>query len=269
MGSLAPSWLGKPGFRRREPSGGSVVFVDPFLSSHPIRTWEAPISPQELGCQVDVILCTHQHRDQFERPALKTAAAAPGAGFTLVVPQPIVDVAVDLGIPREPVIGAQPRESLEVATVNVHPVPARHGVAVSDAYTFDELLSDGLLHYQGSVVEMSGARAYHAGDCIPYDDQAEIVGGLHPQLALLPIIARDFCREGERNIVGNVDFREAARLTADLGAQALIPMHSEMLPHNRRFPGDLVASVAEFHPHMTMLTFGRSGRFAYKADEEA
>ena len=127
---------GQSGFRLRDPAGGPVVFVDPFLSPHQGRTWEAPLGPDELGHQADVILCTHQHIDHFDQPTLRAAAAVPGARFTLVVPRPIVQMALDLGIPGERVIGAQPKQSLEVAGVPVHPVPARHGVEVSDAYMF-------------------------------------------------------------------------------------------------------------------------------------
>ena len=265
MSGMELWWLGQSGFRLRDPDGGPVVFVDPFLSPHQDRTWEAPLSPDELGRQADVILCSHQHLDHFDQPALRAAAAASGARFTLVVPRPIVHIALELGIPSERVIGAQPKESLEVAGVPVHPVPARHGVDVSDAYTFGEQLSDGLVRYLGYVIELGGVRAYHAGDGIPYDGQAEIVGAFHPQLALLPINGRDFYRETERNMVGNMDFREAVRLAVDLGAQALIPMHWELFPHNRGFPGDLAAYAAQFHPGLTILTFGRGGCLVYSA----
>jgi L-ascorbate metabolism protein UlaG (beta-lactamase superfamily) len=83
---------------------------------------------------------------------------------------------------------------------------------------------------------------------------------------LLPINGRDFFRETEGNLVGNMDFREAARLAADLEVRALVPMHWELFPHNRGFPGDLAAYVAEFMPQLTVLTFGRGGRFTYLAD---
>jgi L-ascorbate 6-phosphate lactonase len=267
MASLELWWLGQSGFRLRDPSGGAVLFIDPFLTPHQDRTWRAPISPEEMGRQADVILCTHQHLDHFDQPALMTAAGVIGASFSLVVPQPIVEMAVNLGIPRERVIGAQPQESLEVAGVLIHPVPARHGVDVVDAYTFGDQLSHGLVRYLGYVVELGGVRAYHAGDCVPYVRQAELVGAFHPHLVLLPINGRDFYRENERNLVGNMDFREAARLAVDLDAQALIPMHWELFPHNRGFPGDLVRYAAEFCPQLTVLTFGRSGRFTYVADE--
>src|ERR687883_13339 len=109
MSGMELWWLGQAGFRLRDPAGGPVVFVDPFLSPHDGRTWQPPIGPEEMGLQADLILCTHQHLDHFDQPALRAAAAVPGAWFTLIVPQPIVGMALDLGIPPERVIGAQPK----------------------------------------------------------------------------------------------------------------------------------------------------------------
>jgi L-ascorbate 6-phosphate lactonase len=257
-------WLGQSGFRLRDAaSGRPVVFVDPFLSPHESRSWQAPITPEQMAREADVILCTHQHLDHFDQPALRAAAGVAASRFTLVVPRPIVDMALELGVPRERVIGAQPHETLNIAGVSINPVPARHGVDVSDAYTFGEQLSDGLVRYLGYVIEVGGARAYHAGDCIPYEGQATILAAFQPQLALLPINGRDFFRETEQNIVGNMDFREAVRLAVDIGVQALVPMHWELFPHNPGFPGDLMAFAAHHAPQLTVLTFGRGQRLVY------
>lgn len=257
-------WLGQAGFRLRDLSGrGPVVFVDPFLLSNPNRSWEAPLTAEQLAEQADVVLCTHGHGDHFDRQSLRTAAAAPGARFTVVVPAPLVSEAIELGIPSDRVVGAQPGESWSVPGLRVHPVPARHGVNVSDAYNFGEQLSDGLVRYLGYVVELGDVRIYHAGDCIPYEHHAEIVGAYKPQVALLPINGRDTYREGERNIVGNMDHREAARLASDLGVDLLMPMHWELFPHNRGFPHHLVEYVTANFPTLTVTAPGRGAKVRY------
>jgi L-ascorbate metabolism protein UlaG (beta-lactamase superfamily) len=262
-GSMELWWLGQAGFRLRDPAAGPTVFVDPFLTTSPARNWDAPLSAEELGRTADLILCSHQHSDHFDGPALAAAARAPGAAFKLVVPRPVAGMAVELGVPAERVVGAQPGESLELNGAIVHPVPARHGVDVADAYDFGEDLSGGLTRYLGYVVDLHGVRAYHAGDCVPYPGQAATVGAFQPHLALLPINGRDFYRETERNVVGNMDHREAARLALDLGVTALVPMHWEMFLHNRGFPNELAAYVADFMPQLTVLTLGRNRRFTF------
>ena len=260
MTGLELWWLGQAGFRLRDPAGGPVVFVDPFLTPRPERTWQAPVEPEALA-QADLVLSTHEHIDHLDRPSLKAAADQPGSRFTLVVPRPLLqEVVSTIGLPPERLVGAQPGEPIDRCGVNVDPVPARHGVNVADAYTFGTELSDGLVRYLGYVVELGGVRAYHSGDCIPYDNQVELLRALRPQLALLPINGRDFFRETDRNLVGNMDGREAARLASDIGAQVLIPMHWELFAHNRGFPGDLVSYAELQFPELSVLVMGKGAR---------
>jgi L-ascorbate 6-phosphate lactonase len=262
MSGLELWWLGQSGFRLRNPDGGPTVFVDPYLTPRDNRAWQAPITPEGLAEQADLVLVSHEHTDHLDKPSLKQAAATAGSRFKLVVPSPLADqVTSELGLPRERVLSAQPDAAIQPSPgVTVHPVPACHGVNVSDAYTFGQELSDGQVRYLGYVIDLGGARAYHAGDCIPYDDQATRLKALSPYVALLPINGRDFYRETERNLVGNMDAREAARLASDIGAGVLVPMHWELFPHNRGFPRDLVAYAETHFPELTVLVMGRGAR---------
>jgi L-ascorbate metabolism protein UlaG (beta-lactamase superfamily) len=260
-------WLGQSGFRLRDPAGGPTLFCDPFLSEDKDRTWQAPLQAAGLAEQADLILVSHEHIDHLDRPTLRAAGQASGARFTVVAPEPIVSEILALGMPPERVVGAHPDAVVEASGVRVHPVPACHGVNVSDAYTFGEDLSGGLVRYLGYVFEIGGVRVYHAGDCIPYAGQTERLRGLRPQVACLPINGRDYFRESERNIVGNMDFREAARLAQDIGAEVLVPMHWELFEHNRGFPGDLVRFAAEHVPGLTVLVMGRGARLSVLPSE--
>jgi L-ascorbate metabolism protein UlaG (beta-lactamase superfamily) len=254
-------WLGQSGFRLRATDGsGPTVFCDPFLSEHEGRTWSSPVDATDLAEQADVILVSHEHIDHLDRPTLQAAAAVADGHFSVVVPSPLVEEVMGLGVPENRVVGAQPGEPFLVNGLTIHAVPARHGVNVSDAYNFGEQLSAGLVRYLGYVFELGGVRVYHAGDCIPYHDQIQRLEALHPRVVCLPINGRDFFRETEHNIVGNMDFREAARLAHDVGAEVLVPMHWELLPQNRGFPRDLVAFAAEHFPDLSVLVMGRGAR---------
>lgn len=262
MAALEVWWLGQAGFRLRNP-GGPVVFCDPFLTVSDHRTWQAPIDDAALA-QADVVLVSHEHGDHLDRPALKAAAARPSSRFTLVVPRPLLgELTDDLGLPPARLVGAQPGEALQLDGVRIHPVPARHGIHVADAYTFGEELSGGLVRYLGYVVDIDGVRVYHSGDCSPYPGQAETVRKLLPHLALLPINGRDFFRETEDNCVGNMDFREAARLAHDIGVEFLVPMHWEMFASNRGYPRDLVAYTETAFPDLSVIVLGRGARFSF------
>jgi L-ascorbate metabolism protein UlaG (beta-lactamase superfamily) len=255
--SLELFWLGQAGFRLRASDGsGPTVFCDPFLSPHAGRTWEAPIDAHGLAEQADIILVSHEHIDHLDRPTLREAAAL--GHFSVVAPRPIVSEITALGIAAERIAGVQPDEPLTLEGLAIHSVPACHGVNVSDAYTFGQELSNGLTRYLGYVFELGGVRIYHAGDCIPYEGQIERLKQLRPHVACLPINGRDFFRETEANIVGNMDFREAARIAHDIGARVLVPMHWELFPHNRGFPGDLLAYVSDHFPDLSVLVMGRA-----------
>jgi len=168
------------------------------------------------------------------------AAASPAA--RVVVPAPVTGQAVAAGVPADRVIGAVAGEPLRDLAVPVWPVPARHGVDVADAYDFGEALSGGQVRYLGYVVELGGARIYHAGDTLWWPGLEQALRDLAVHVALLPVNGRDPVREAA-NLVGNMDHREAALLAAAAGVDLLVPMHWDMFEANRGFPDQLVAIV--------------------------
>lgn len=251
-GQAALWWLGQAGFAMR--AGGTTLLLDPFLASHPRRLSPPPFAPEQ-ATGVGAILCTHEHIDHFDAESLPgLAAASPDA--KVVVPTPLVPRVEALGILPDRVIGAQPDESFELDGVTIHPVPARHGVDVADAYTFGRELSDGLYRYLGYVVEADGLRVYHAGDTLADEELQDRLARLAPDVALLPINGRDHYRETE-NLVGNLDPREAAQLAADVGAGLLVPMHFDMFPYNLGYPAHLVDFAVQRYQGMSITIPGR------------
>jgi L-ascorbate metabolism protein UlaG (beta-lactamase superfamily) len=236
------------------------VLVDPFLSPHPDRLVPPPFPPREVG-GLDAVLCTHEHLDHFDAEALpELAVASPEAVF--VVPQPIVQAVVALGIDVGRVIGAQPERSIELGELTIHPVPACHGVEAGDAYTFGRELSNGLVRYLGYVVDLGGVRVYHAGDTIPFDGLEEQLRELAIDVALLPINGRDAEREAQ-GIVGNMDAREAAYVAEAAGADAVIPIHFDMFEANLGDPVALLDVVLRDRLDVAVLVPSRARPFVY------
>jgi len=259
-GQMALWWLGQAGFLYR--ASGVTALIDPFLAPHEGRRFETMLSPQDAS-GVDVILCSHEHIDHFDAesvPAL--AAASPGA--RIVVPRPIVSMVTELGIAEDRVIGTQPGEKVEIDGLRIHPVPARHGVEISDAYTFGTELSDGLVRYLGYVLESDGVRLYHAGDTILYDGMAEGLREIGVDVAMLPINGRDSYREAA-GLVGNLDEREAVFLTRDMGAETLIPTHYELFAHNRGYPSRVLDTIDREDLDVSVLVPTRREPFVFTA----
>jgi L-ascorbate metabolism protein UlaG (beta-lactamase superfamily) len=256
--TVALWWLGQAGFALR--GDGVTLLLDPFLSAHRHRI-DPPAFAADQAAGIDAVLISHEHIDHLDGPSIPgIAAASPDAAF--IVPTPIAPQLRDRGVPAERIIDAQPGEAVRLGRLTVHPVPAAHGVHVSDAYNFGRELSGGLTRYLGYVVELSGVRVYHAGDTIPYEGMTETIRGLKADLALLPINGRDRFREAQ-DLVGNMDHREAAQLAAEAGVDLLVPMHYEMFPSNLGFPAHLVEIVRRNYPDLNVLVPGKSRPFVY------
>jgi L-ascorbate metabolism protein UlaG (beta-lactamase superfamily) len=238
MSGVTLTWLGQAGFLLR--GAGATVLVDAFLSNVDNRRIPPPLDPTTLS-DVDLVLCTHEHWDHLDGPTVAAVAkASPDA--RVVVPAPVADQAVSAGVPAERVVGAVAHEPLTGLAVPVMPIPACHGVDVSDAYNFGHDLSGGVVRYLGYVLDFQGVRVYHAGDTIWWLGQERVLRDLGVHVALLPINGRDLTREAD-NIVGNMDHREAALMAAAAGVELLVPMHWDMFEANRGFPDQLVAVI--------------------------
>lgn len=251
-GQAALWWLGQAGFAMRV--GGTTLLLDPFLAHNPDRLSPPSFAPEQ-ATGVSAILCTHEHIDHFDSDSLPgLAAASPDA--RVVVPTPLVRRATALGILPDRVIGAQPDEPFELDGVTIHPLPARHGVDVADAYNYGRELSDGLYRYLGYVVEANGLRVFHAGDTLADEELEDRLARLAPDVVLLPINGRDHYRE-ERNLVGNMDHREAARFATVVGAGLLVPMHYDMFAGNLGYPAHLVDIVGRHYQGLSIAIPGR------------
>jgi L-ascorbate 6-phosphate lactonase len=247
-GTIALWWLGQAGFAVR--AGGLVLLLDPFLAPMAERVSPPAFDPED-AVDVDVVTCSHEHYDHLDLASLPAIArASPKARF--VIPRPLVDAVAAAGVPRQRIIGAQPDERIRLDGVTLHPLPARHGVGMGDAYGFGRELSGGLYRFLGFVVDDGVARVYHAGDTIAYDGQAERLRALDVDVALLPINGRDHFREAA-GIVGNLDHREAARLAADARVDVLIPMHYDTFASNRGYPSHLVDFVGREELSISVL----------------
>ncbi|HZN70413.1 MAG TPA: MBL fold metallo-hydrolase [Micromonosporaceae bacterium] len=250
------TWLGQAGFLLR--SGEATVLIDACLTAYEGRRYPPPVDPATLS-DVDIVLCTHEHWDHLDAPTV-AAVAAVSPGARIVVPLPIVDQAVAAGVPADRVVGAVPDEPITDLGAPVFPLPARHGVDVADAYTFG--LVEGETRYLGYVVELGGARVYHAGDTVWWPGQEEALRRLGVHVALLPINGRDQVREAD-NIVGNLDHREAAWIAHRAGVDLLVPMHWDMFDGNRGFPDQVIATVERLDLDVSVLVPRRMHPFRY------
>ncbi len=208
------------------------------------------------------MLVTHDHLDHLDDNTLPgLAESSPEARF--VVPAPLVQRLLDLGIPTERIVGAESGKRLDLGRVRVIPLPAMHAYsAAPPAYDFDQD-EQGRHSYLGYVLDFGGVTVYHAGDTVVYAGLVEQLREIGVDLALLPINGRSYFRE-QADIVGNMDEREAAELASSARARVVVPIHYEMFAANLGRPGTLVEYVRALHPELTCLvpSHGRGVMYA-------
>ena len=176
------AWLGHDSFRIE---GSRTVYIDPWKLSA-----GAPAA--------DVILVTHDHFDHLSKGDI-ALVSKPG---TIVV-GPREGTSQVKGETRT----IAPGETLDVAGVRVHAVPA---------YNIDKFREPGQVFHPrsdgkvGFIVELDGRRVYHAGDTDVIPEMSEI----DVDVALLPVSG---------TYVMTAD--EAAQACEKIRARVVIPMH--------------------------------------------
>ena len=248
MDSVSVTWYGQSGFRLA--AGESRVLIDPFLSDRPDRRYPPPASAADFA-DVTLVLCTHEHADHLDLPFLREFCAV-NSTATIVVPAPVVELAVGRGVDRSRLVGAAPGEEHRDRDMTVHPVPALHGMGGDKPVVYEFSPGGGPVRFLGYVMEVGGIRFYHSGDCLIYPELPATLSALAPDVLMIPINGRDHMRES-RGIVGNMNETEAAWLCSEVGPAFAIPMHYDAIASNTGDLGHFTTLVRESAAATTVL----------------
>jgi L-ascorbate 6-phosphate lactonase len=155
------------------------------------------VAPSEV--RADAVLITHHHEDHLDIDALPTIARRTRARF--VAPGRSATKLVSLGIDRGRIIEVRPGVSASLGFVTARTVYADHGSLAPDAV--------------GYVLDFGSVRVYVTGDTAYRPEAMAEAASMKPHL-IIPVI---------NGAYGNLGSEEAAALTRDVGAQAVIPCH--------------------------------------------
>jgi L-ascorbate metabolism protein UlaG (beta-lactamase superfamily) len=252
MDGLRLWWLGQSGFLVQWR--GRHLLFDPYLSDSltkkyaatdkpHVRMTERVLDPGRLGF-VDVVTSSHNHTDHLDAETLGPLLAA-NPDVILVVPEANrAFVAERLGIDPAGPVGLDDGTEVEAAGFLIAGVPAAHEQIERD--------DRGRSRHLGYVVRCGPFAVYHAGDCAPYDGQADRLRGFAVDVALLPINGR----APERRVPGNFTGPEAARLARDIGARVAVPCHHEMFEFNTASPDAFAAEATRIGQPFRVLRAG-------------
>ena len=223
-GRLKFWWLGQMGWCLK--TAERTVYIDPYLTPREKRIFPPVLIPEMID-NADFILCTHDHMDHIDHPALPKIMAA-SAGAKLVVPAVAVNKLVtEDGISSERVLPVQAGEVLELAGCRVTALKAKHE-------DFDYTPEFGYPYLQ-YIIEMDGLVIYHAGDTLRYEGMLPELRKWNFDVAFVPINGRDSIRY-RRNCMGCMTWQEAADLCAELEPGLVCPGHWDMFPDNSENP---------------------------------
>ncbi len=252
--AVSVTWLGQAGYLFS--TARTSVLLDAFLAPLAERAYPPPGTADDYA-SVAITACTHEHLDHLDTK-LWRALAAKSPAMTFVAPAPLETMVRELGVDASQLRLTVPGKPLALPGVTFHPIRAVHGVSMNDAYTSGDD-AQGNPRFLGYVLDFEGVRIYHAGDTLVYPGLADAVKAHRPHAVLLPINGRDAYREA-RGIVGNMSYREAAQLAAEIGPTIAIPFHYDLFAGNAELPGRFVDELYGIAPVISAVVMGRSAK---------
>ncbi len=267
QGCLAVWALGQQGYLFK--GGGRVIAIDPYLSNYVEELAPEPpgafarqvpivVQPDALG-MVDLVFVTHAHADHCDpRTLLPLLQAAPQARLiaSYRAKELLVGEGADAGRIEAPLVD-RPVSYAEGLTVTA--IPSAHYGFEPDA--------QGNPAYLGFIFNIGEVKLYHCGDSIVYSGLLERLKGEALDIACLPINGRDWFRE-QNDLVGNMNYREAADLSAAVGACVLLPGHNDMFAANSVNPAYLLDYLTTHHPRQR-VHFLQAGELYYYVSDGA
>lgn len=229
-----------------------IISIDPYLDPAPFRNFPPPFQAEMLT-NLDYVCITHEHIDHLDPYAVKAIALA-NDKTKFIAPLYCREKLLECGVQPENIIPADTNQEWLTEDVKIKAIPAAHEEL---EYTPD------LGHrFVGYILDWNGVKVYHAGDTVIYPGLVETLKEATIDLAFLPINGRDYFRN-EKNIVGNMDVREAAELAIAAGFDTLIPMHYDMFAGNTEKPGRIIDYLFERDPLQKCHVLARFERFIY------
>lgn len=217
------------------------------------RYYEVPFPPERLV--VDVVLCTHGHRDHYDKKTILGLYQA-NPKIRIVVPEGIVQTLIEDGIPNENIVGLNDGEHAAFEDVLVSAFSAAHPVILKDEQGKDLNL--------GYEMKIGPAKIVHLGDTLLCEQLIEHLQTMEaPDCMIVPINGQDYFRTA-RNCIGNLSAYEAVMAGKIARARQLIPCHYDMIVGNTCSVLDFVSNMEEYYPEGCLALPQLGERLVYK-----
>lgn len=237
---IALWYLGQSGFLIKK--GNQKILIDPVLSDltdangQTRRYYEIPFSPEELV--VDLVLCTHGHRDHYNLPTIKGLAAA-NPNLKIGIPAGLQAQLIADGFDASALVTINENNPQGLENLRMTGFSAAHPTILKD-----EAGNDLNLAY---LLETGPFKLLHLGDtylCKELIENLKANAGIDVLMA--PINGQDYFRTA-RNCIGNLNGYEAAQTAKLAQAKVTIPCHYDMIKGNTCSPVSFVESMEDVY----------------------
>jgi L-ascorbate metabolism protein UlaG (beta-lactamase superfamily) len=227
-------FLGQEGFiiKTKEKN----LCFDPFLTNCKDRAIPPILNPENLS-NLDHVFCSHHHDDHLDIPTLKKIANS-SKKVKFIIPAAHKELMKN--IDDNQIILADDGKEIKLKGIKILPIAVKHENYETDA--------NGHHLYLSYLVKINNIIFFHAGDTIGSPDLLDKLSDYSIDVIFLPINGRDSERFHERNIIGNMNYREAANLAFNLKANLLIPMHHDVFLYNSENPAYLSDYLWHYYP---------------------
>lgn len=195
------TWLGQTGLAIE--TNGSLLMVDPYLmdtlssSSGPQFNRMVPVDESWLDKKPDLILLTHDHGDHLDMPSLH-AVVSPEKQVQILAGDNAWKKVRGQFPGTHNYIQMWPGTEWTAEEFHIRAIPACHSDTTALGY---------LIHAEGLTICVSGDTLY----------QKQILQSVGETVDILFVVMN--------GLGNNMNYRDAARYAADLGAKVSIPVH--------------------------------------------
>lgn len=253
-------YLGQSGFVFKH--GDQLIGIDLVLNDltdaqgKTRRYYEIPFTPDRLA--LDVVLCTHGHRDHYDKKTIQGLYQA-NPEIRIVVPEGVVATLIEDGIPEENIVGMNDGDKENFDNLEVAAFSAAHPEILKDEQGKDLNL--------GYEMKIGPVQIAHLGDTLLCEELIDHLEKMeNPDCMIVPINGQDYFRTA-RNCIGNLSPYEAVMAGKIAQAGQLIPCHYDMIMGNTCSVLDFVSNMEEHYPQGTFAIPRLGERLIFKKEK--
>jgi L-ascorbate metabolism protein UlaG (beta-lactamase superfamily) len=191
-----------------------------------------------------IVTSSHNHTDHLDAETL-IPILRNNPGINFIIPEANREfVAERVKCERKFPVGLNAGSSVTIDEFTFHGIPAKHNEIEKD--------ENGNCRFMGYVISFAGHNIYHSGDTLWFDEMIDLLSPFNVDIAILPINGND----PARNVSGNLNCEEAARLGKAIGAGCVIPCHYNMFTFNTADVNDFIHEAEKIDQPFQVLIGG-------------